>query len=403
MSIKHPIVTDEHLKRVIDDFVKELSREYKRVLVITPDSTRTCPLERIIPLLQKYLRSYGLFSDYLIALGTHRYMEQQEIHTMYGINEGNLEDFKDCSIENHEWMDPATFASFGKVELVEGQAETSVEIQLNRKILDYDVIIPISPVFPHEIVGFSGGPKYFFPGISGGDFLQKMHWHAVCIGRHNLMGKKNTPTRNLIDRAAQSIPKPVCYMTMAVDGQRQIRQISCGKYHDSWDKTVEVSTDIHIVRTGRTYKKVVAIAPEMYDELWTAGKAMYKLDQIIEPGGELILYGPHISEFSHMWNKYVYKMGFHTLDYLQKHKDSFSDIPEGVLSFSTNVRGVREEGSTDIDKPKIELIMATGISEADCSKVNLQYRDYRSLDWDAIHKDPDILVVKHAGEILHLV
>ncbi len=396
-------ITDQQLQLEINQFVSELSTQFKKVLVITPDITRTCPLERIIPKLQKSLIKNSMHVDYLVALGTHRYMEIRDIETMYGIDDTNKYNFDKSEIRNHRWKDPGTFKTFGSVELIEGDSSSLVDIQLNKCIEDYDVLLPISPVFPHEIVGFSGGPKYFFPGISGGEFLQKMHWHAVCIGREKLMGIKDTPTRRLIDRAARLIPKPVRYITMAVDMHRIIRQFSYGKYHDSWDKTVEVSKKIHIRHVGRQYKRVVAKAPEMYSELWTAGKAMYKIDQIVETGGKLILYGPHIKAFSHMWNKYVYQMGFHTIDYLLANEEKFNKIPRGVLSFSANVRGQKKEHSCNIDEPRVDLVMATGIPEKECDKVNLTYMDHQGLDWKEIEKDPDTLVVEHAGEILHLV
>ncbi len=403
MNSQTAIITDTLLDSLFEQFIREISGSYRRILFITPDSTRTCPLNRIVPVLQKYVRQYSVHADYLVALGTHKYMEEESIRSLYGIDSSNEGDFEGSALSNHAWKDPQTFETFGSVELVPGDSTSTVDIQLNRRILEYDILIPVSPVFPHEIVGFSGGPKYFFPGISGGEFLQKMHWQAVCIGRVNLMGIKDTPTRRMINRAAGCIPRPVRYITLAVDRQEQIRQISCGEYPETWEKSVEVSRKIHIQKTGRQYRKVVAITPVMYQDLWTAGKAMYKLDQIVEPGGDLILYAPHITEFSIMWKEHIEQIGFHTIEYLLAHTEKHAHIPEGVLAFSTNVRGRRDPDREDIDAPLVNLVLATGISQKRCVDVNLGFLDHHDIPWEMYRNDPDILIVDHAGEILHLV
>lgn len=61
-------------------------------------------------------------------------------------------------------------------EITRGMLSEDVPVGLNRLILDSDHILICEPVFPHEVVGFSGGHKYFFPGIAGPEIINFTRW-----------------------------------------------------------------------------------------------------------------------------------------------------------------------------------------------------------------------------------
>jgi nickel-dependent lactate racemase len=100
----------------------------------------------------------------------------------YGIK--NKEAFPRSKFFNHEWNRQETFRRIGSLPAKEvekisnGLLREEVPVDINKKIFDYDLILIAGPVFPHEVVGYSGGAKYLFPGISGGDFLHFFHWLA---------------------------------------------------------------------------------------------------------------------------------------------------------------------------------------------------------------------------------
>jgi nickel-dependent lactate racemase len=149
---------------------------------------------------------------------------------------------------------------------------------------------------------------------------------------------------------------------------------------------------------------VLGIAPLMYDDLWTAGKVMYKLEPIVADGGELVIYAPHINEVSYTHGKTIDCIGYHCLDYFREQMDKFSDIPGGVMAHSTHVRGLGTY-CNNVEKPRIAVTLATGIPEERCRRINLGYMDPRSIraaEWIGREKE-GILLVDHAGEVLHRV
>jgi len=140
----------------------------------------------------------------------------------------------------------------------------------------------------------------------------------------------------------------------------------------------------------------------MYDDLWTAGKVMYKLENVVEKGGELIIYAPHINEVSYTHGRILDKVGYHVRDYFLAQKDKFSWIPGGIKAHSTHVKGIGtyENG---IEKPRINVVIATEIPAERCRKINLGYKDYKSIDisnWED-KENEGILLVHNAGEILY--
>jgi len=140
----------------------------------------------------------------------------------------------------------------------------------------------------------------------------------------------------------------------------------------------------------------------MYDELWVAGKCMYKLEPVVADGGELIIFGKHIREVSITHGELIARIGYHVRDYFVKQPDKFRDIPGGILAHSTHVRGM---GSFEngIEKPRVQVTLATSIPEAECLAINLGYRDPDSInpeDWRD-QEDQGKLLVPNAGEVLY--
>ena len=140
----------------------------------------------------------------------------------------------------------------------------------------------------------------------------------------------------------------------------------------------------------------------MYDELWTCAKAMYKLEPVVDRGGEVIIYAPHLEVVSHVHGKYVYETGYHTLPYFLHHWERFKHIPLGALAHSTHLRG---SGRMDngIEKPNVKVTLASKISEKDCSRLNLGYLDPQKINLDEWknRESEGVLFVARAGETLY--
>jgi nickel-dependent lactate racemase len=142
----------------------------------------------------------------------------------------------------------------------------------------------------------------------------------------------------------------------------------------------------------------------MYDELWVAGKCMYKLEPVVADGGELIIYAPHLHEVSLTHGAHIRKIGYHCRDYFLKQWDKFKDEPWGTLAHSTHVHGIGTyDAKTGIETPRVRVTLATGLSEAECRAINLGYRDWRTINpQDFANRESEgVLLVPKAGERLY--
>ena len=315
----------------------------KRVLLIVPDSTRTAPLPVLFPALREILRPVVAGMDAMVALGTHQPMPQDKIRSMLGIAQDDP--CTDLNLFNHEWDNPDALTAIGKLsrddtaEISEGVLAMEVPVQINKRIMDYDVALVVGPVFPHEVVGFSGGNKYFFPGISGPELLNFFHWLGALITNVGIIGVQDTPVRRVVDRAARLIPIERRCLAFVVAADASPYGLFYGTPEEAWLGASELSGRVHIKRHAKPYRQVLSCAPHMYDELWVAGKCMYKLEPVVADGGELIIYAPHMKDISLTHGANIEKVGYHVRDYFTKQWDKFRDFPWGVLAHSTHVRG----------------------------------------------------------------
>jgi nickel-dependent lactate racemase len=404
----HTLLREEELVAIIRRGTPAALYENKRVLVLTPDATRTCPLPLMVRAIARSIGARCARLDFMVALGTHTPLSPAGILRLYGIAEPSR-DFPRSAFFNHEWGAPDTLRRIGTIARADierisgGRLSEAVPVEINRRIFDYDLLLIAGPVFPHEVVGFSGGAKYLFPGISGGDFLHFFHWLGALIGCRNTIGIKDTPVRRVIDRALTLVEVPVHCLAMVVHPiTAGICGLFAGSARQAWSRAADLSARLHIVTKDRPYQVVLGIAPPMYDEMWTAGKVMYKLEQVVADQGTLILYAPHIRELSRSWGRHIEAVGYHIREYLLAHLDRLRDVPRGVLAHLTHVRGI---GSyvDGVERPIVNLVLATAIPEALCRRINVGYLDpgaIRLADYRD-QEDQGILLVERAGEILH--
>jgi nickel-dependent lactate racemase len=270
-------------------------------------------------------------------------------------------------------------------------------------VLEYDHLLICGPVFPHEVAGFSGGNKYFFPGIAGPEIIDFTHWLGALMTSYTIIGTKDTPVRQVIDRAASFIDRPRHALCSVVSPQG-VHGLFVGTPEAAFSAAAGLSAQVHIRWVDQAYRQVLSVMPGMYDELWTGAKGMYKLEPVVEDGGELIIYAPHIQQFSAVHGKIIRQVGYHVRDYFVYQWERFKHYPWGVLAHSTHLRGMGSYNPhTSVELPRIQVSLATGIPETECRAVNLGYRDPRSinpLEWGGREAE-GILLVPHAGETLY--
>ena len=386
------------------------ARDYrgKKVLLIVPDATRTAPVGLMFQTLFQQIGAATANFDILIALGTHQPMSEAAICERLEISAAErATTYSTVRFFNHEWDNPAALTNIGTLtkadtrELSDGLFELDVPVEINKRIFDYDQVVIIGPVFPHEVVGFSGGNKYLFPGVAGPEILNFFHWLGGCVTNPMTIGNKWTPVRRVVDRVGAMVKVSKLCMAMVVRPDKSLAGLFIGTPEAAWDGAADVSRTEHIVFRDRPYHTVLSCAPKMYEDIWTAGKAMYKLEPVVADGGELIIYAPHVTEVSVTHGKTMLAIGYHCRDYFLKQWDQFKDHPWGVLAHSTHVRGIGtfEHG---VEKCRIKVTLATGIPREVCESINMGYRDPKTIDMEsyANREAEGVLLVRKAGEML---
>jgi nickel-dependent lactate racemase len=403
-------LTDDEAREVVREGLGTLSVDGKRVLVIIPDGTRTMPMPLMFTLFDELLAPRVAALDYLVALGTHPPMADAQLRKLVGRTVVDGQAGK-CHIYNHAWEDPATFAHVGTIPAAEisqitgGLMSQDVPVELNRLILDYDQLVICGPVFPHEVVGFSGGTKYLFPGIGGPEIINFTHWLGAVITNYAVIGSGYTPVRAVIDRGAAFIDRPMACFALVVTHEG-LAGLYVGTPEEAWQAASALSAKKHIVYVDRPFRRVLSVMPELYDDLWTGAKGMYKMEPAVADGGEVVIYAPHITEVSYTHGKLIDEIGYHCRDYFLKQWERFKEYPGGVLAHSTHVKGLGAyDAATGIETPRISVTLATGIPRERCRRINLGYLDPKTVDLRAWRgrEDEGVLVVPRAGEMLYRV
>jgi nickel-dependent lactate racemase len=403
-------LTREETSTAVQEGLSTLKVDGKRVLVIIPDGTRTMPMPLMYDLLEAHLAPRVTALDYLVALGTHPIMDDEHLGTLVGrpVNDGQCGNSR---IFNHHWENPQNFVTLGVIlaaeigELTGGLLATEVPVRLNKLICDYDQILICGPVFPHEVAGFSGGTKYFFPGIAGPEIINLTHWFGGLLTNYKIIGAGYTPVRAIIDRAASMIDTPAACFALVVTPEG-LAGIYFGSPQEAWKSAATLSAQKHIIYVQKPFRRVLSVMPALYDDIWTAGKGMYKLEPAVVDGGEVVIFAPHITEISYTHGALLDQIGYHCRDYFLAQWDKFRDYPGGVLAHSTHVKGLGAyDLATGTETPRIQVTLATGIPEERCRRVNLGYLNpasVRSEEWES-REDEGVLVVPRAGEMLYRV
>ena len=409
-------MTSEELQQLLasafDGFIEGDGRNlsHRRVLVIIPDGTRTAPLPLMFRLLYEQVGRRVAQLDYLIALGTHPPMSEQAIDHLVGATASErAEHYPNVRIFNHNWADPRMLQTIGVIprlevdELTGGLLAHDVPVTLNRLIFTYDLLLICGPVFPHEVAGFSGGAKYLFPGIAGPDIINFTHWLGALVTSMHTIGIKDTAVRRVIHRAAEFVKIPILCLAMVLQGQN-LHGLYTGTYAEAWSRAADLSAQFNITYVDRPFRKVLSAPARMYDDLWTAAKAMYKTEPAIADGGEVIIYAPHITEVSYTHGPLIDEVGYHVKEYFLKQWERYKEVPGSILAHSTHVKGMGTYDETrGIETPRISVTLATGIPEERCRRINLGYANYRAIDpatWMGREQE-GVLFVPHAGEMLY--
>lgn len=306
-------LTEDEVTAFVQDSLASAGLDGRSVCVIVPDATRSCPLPLLMKAIHQALTGRVSKLTVLVALGTHAEMSPEALREHLG---------GEYDVLNHAWWKPETFADLGTIgadrigEISGGRLHQEVSVKLNRAVVEHDVALIVGPVFPHEVVGFSGGNKYFFPGVAGQEVIDLSHWLGALITSASIIGTTGTtPVRALIDEAAALIPAEKLALSLVVEsGTHNLHAVAFGDTQSSWRAAAEISAQTHVRYLDHPVRRIVSLMPERYQDIWTAAKGFYKVEPVVADGGEVILYAPHVRQLAAMHPE-IEQIGYHCRDY----------------------------------------------------------------------------------------
>ncbi len=402
------VVADEEVEAFIADQLAAVDLDGRRVCVLVPDGTRTCPLPLMLAAIGRALHGRVARLSVLIALGTHAAMTDAHLAAHLGpALSGAGERSSDTDVIQHAWWEPSTFIEVGTIgadrvaALSEGRLRRDIPIRINRAVVEADLTLIVGPVFPHEVVGFSGGNKYLFPGVSGRELIDVSHWLGALITSSRIIGTLGeTPVRALIDEAVSMVPGDRLALCVVTASAQRLHAATLGEPRSAWRAAAEISARTHIRYLDAPVRRVLSVLPEKYDDMWTGAKGFYKVEPVVADGGQVVIYAPHISEIA-TTHPAIAEIGYHCRDYFVEQWDRFERYAWGDLAHSTHLRGAGTYDPATGEHPRVTVTLATGIPEDVVRAVNLDYLDPAAVDPKQWASDPDTLVVPDAGEDLY--
>ena len=401
-------VEDAQLRAFVAEQLGSVELDGRSVCLVVPDATRSAPMPQLLSAVYDALAGRVTRLTALIALGTHAEMPDAAVDGWLAGPGSTVHDrFPQLTVLNHLWRDPATFARLGTItdarvaELTGGRLDVPIHVELNRAVVEHDVVLVIGPVFPHEVVGFSGGNKYFVPGVAGQEIIDITHWVGALITSAGIIGTRGTtPVRALIDEAAALIPaRRLALCVVARSGSGELEAAAFGTPEAAWAAAAEVAAQTHVRYLDAPVRRVVSVMGLRYQDMWTAAKGFYKVEPVVADGGEVIILAPHVHDLA-LTHPEIADIGYHCRDYFLGQWERFAHVHWGVLAHSTHLRGAGTWTPADGERDRVTVTLATGIPEDVVRGANLNYRDPADVDLVALDADPDTLVVRDAGEVL---
>ena len=262
--------------------LNEWAKPGHKVLLISDDNTRLTPAHLILPPLLERLNRCGVKDNditILMALGTHRYMTEEEMAVKVGEAV-----FKKVRVVNHLWRDKANLAYFG-------QTSQGTPLEVNRLLLKSDVIIGLGAIVPHHIPGYSGGSKIIQPGVCGPKTTAETHLLSCEGGGDSFLGQVDNPVRRDMDEMAGKVGLSAIF-NVVLDHEGRTLGVFFGHYQAAFRKGVELAREVYGVPYRLTPDIVLVNSWPCDIDFWQAHKSMYPGQIMVKPGGVIIVSTP---------------------------------------------------------------------------------------------------------------
>lgn len=359
----------------------------QNVLAIPPDYTRLP--SRAGELTEFTWEYFGeQLTDVLPALGTHTPMTIKQIRQMFGKMPTEL-------IREHDWRNDVVTLGTVPAEFVnkvsEGAVNYSWPAQVNKILVEgnYDLILSIGQVVPHEVVGMANYNKNIFVGTGGAEGIHKSHYIGAAYGMERMMGRADTPVRKIFNYASENFSNhlPIVYVQTVVglnkEGKLQTYGLFIGDDFEVFDKAAKLSLKVNFEMVEKPIKKaVVWLDPTEFKSTWLGNKSIYRTRMALADGAELIVLAPALKEFGEdpqidtLIRKYGYFGTPHTLKLVQENEDlqhnlgAAAHLIHGSSEGRFNITYCPGKGKENITQQEIESV---GFTYGDYDEVTAKY------------------------------
>jgi nickel-dependent lactate racemase len=329
-------LSSSELRDFLSAALEKLGRR-RKVLAVPPDQTRTA--SRAGELTRYAWEYYGEgLSAVLPALGTHKAMSAEQIAGMFGNVPPGL-------FHAHKWRDDVETIGVVPREFIHEQSEGKLEYewpaQVNRLISrgEFDLILSIGQVVPHEVIGMANYNKNILVGTGGPDSINRSHYLGAVYGMERIMGRADNPVRRVLNYAASHflVDLPILYVLTVVSrntsGATVVRGMFIGDDSECFQAAAELSFRVNFTLMPKPiHKAVVYLDPHEFHSTWLGNKAIYRTRMAMADGGELIILAPGVRDFGEdvRIDKLIRKYGYHgteaTITMVKENADLAADL-----------------------------------------------------------------------------
>jgi nickel-dependent lactate racemase len=371
-------VSDQDLEACLDSFIAAKVADAKKILILPPDITRFYSRAGQIC---EYL--YRQLSDtveiyFLPALGTHDPMSASEIKHMFGDDiplEKFLPHFWRTDVQKLGEITPARMA-----ELSEGKLDCAMDVAVNKLILkdDWDLIVSVGQVVPHEVIGMANYTKNVLVGVGGADTIHKSHFLGAVYGMERIMGRASSPVRSALNEGFNQFLShlPIEFILTVIGkikGINRLQGVFCGSDESVYLKACELSQKLNIDLLAKPIKKaIVYLDPKEFKTTWLGNKAIYRTRMAMADGGELIILAPGLHRFGEDLeiDKLIRRYGYRSTEETLSAVESDPELKNNLSAAAHLIHGSAEGRFNITYCPKSK------VSKQEIESVNYGYCGY---------------------------
>jgi nickel-dependent lactate racemase len=341
-------LSPQKLRQLLEDSLARLGPR-NRVLAVPPDQSREH--SRAGELTNYAWQFYGdHLRAVLPALGTHTAMRADQLTAMFG-------DVPHSLFHVHNWR--TDVETLGEVpgefiyEQSEGKLNYAWPAQVNRLISsgNFDLILSIGQVVPHEVIGMANYTKNILVGTGGREGINRSHYLGAVYGMERIMGRAENPVRSVLNYASDHFLRnlPIVYVLTVVarhaGGSLAVRGLFIGDDPECFHLAAELSLKVNFeILDEPIQKAVVYLDPQEFHSTWLGNKAVYRTRMALADGADLIILAPGVREFGEdrTIDSLIRKYGYHGTPATLAAVDANTDLANDLSAAAHLIHGSSE-------------------------------------------------------------